>query len=209
MIDVQHQVSSVGRKVADRTLEAGEARVVTIGQTYDATVDELWDACTNGDRIPRWLTPISGELRLGGRYQLEGNAGGTITECEPPHHFAATWEFDGNVSWIEVRVSDEGDGRARVELDHIALIEAHWDEFGPGAVGIGWDLAVMGLALHLTGDGAAPDHAAVEEWSVSDDGRRFMTEVGEAWCTADIAGGSDPDDARRRAAATIAAYTGG
>ncbi len=153
MIDVVHQINAVTRQVGDRTLEEGEARTVTVSQTYPATVEELWDACTNPERIPRWFLPVSGDLELGGRYQLEGNAGGTITECEPPQRFAATWEFGDAVTWIEVRVSDAGDGQARFELEHLAVIDAHWDEFGPGAVGIGWDLTLMGLALHL----AAPD----------------------------------------------------
>jgi uncharacterized protein YndB with AHSA1/START domain len=50
---------------------------VTITQVYAAPVEDVWDACTNPARIPRWFLPVSGELRLGGRYQLEGNAGGT------------------------------------------------------------------------------------------------------------------------------------
>lgn len=41
----------------------------------------MWDACTDPERIPRWFLPISGDLRLNGRYQLEGNAGGAITEA--------------------------------------------------------------------------------------------------------------------------------
>lgn len=34
-------------------LEAGEARTVTGRQTYDAQLDDVWDACTNPERIPR------------------------------------------------------------------------------------------------------------------------------------------------------------
>ena len=135
-------------------------------------VDELWDACTNPERIPRWFLPVTGDLRLGGRYQLEGNAGGTITECEPPHRFAATWEFGGDVTGSRCAVSDEGDGRARFELEHVALVDAHWDEFGPGAVGIGWDLTVMGLALHLASGGEPVDGEAVMAWTTSTDGPR-------------------------------------
>ena len=44
----------------------------------------MWDAVTSAERIPRWFLPISGDLRLGGRYQLEGNAGGEVLECAPP-----------------------------------------------------------------------------------------------------------------------------
>ena len=208
MIDVVHQINAVTRQVGDRTLEEGEARTVTVSQTYPATVEEVWDACTNPERIPRWFAPVSGELQLGGRYQIEGNASGTVTECEPPHRFAATWEFGGAVSWIEVRVSDAGDGRARFELELLALVDAHWEEFGPGAVGIGWDLTVMGLGLHLGAPDGEVDHAAVEAWSASEDGLQFMTLSNEGWRDADIASGTDPAVAAPAADRTLAAYTG-
>jgi len=46
MIDVIHQINSVRRQVGTRAIEAGEARTVTISQTYNASIDELWDAGT-------------------------------------------------------------------------------------------------------------------------------------------------------------------
>ena len=206
MIDVAHQINAVARRVEGRTLEAGEARAVVVSQTYDATVDELWDAVTNPERIPRWFLPVSGDLELGGRYQLEGNAGGTITACEPPNRFAATWEFGEAVTWIEVRVSDAGDGRARFELEHVAPVEEHWTEFGPGAVGIGWDQGLIGLALHLGGTEQV-DAGEFMAWTMTDEGLDFTRRAGESWYEADVASGSDADDARRRADNTITAYT--
>src|SRR5438874_10538967 len=107
MIDVVEQINAVERRVGGRALAAGEARVVTVSQTYRAEPGDVWDACTSPERIPRWFLPVSGELKLGGRYQLEGNAGGTIERCDPPHGFAATWEFGGEVSWIELRLYPE------------------------------------------------------------------------------------------------------
>ena len=44
-------------------------------RTYETTIVDLWDAITSAERIPRRFLPISGDLRLGGRYQLEGHAG--------------------------------------------------------------------------------------------------------------------------------------
>ena len=108
MIDVDHQINAVRRTVGDRTLEAGEARVVTISQSYDTDAADLWDACTNIDRIPRWFLPITGDLRVGGHYQLDGNANGTILTCDPPREFTATWECGDDVSWIEVRIARRG-----------------------------------------------------------------------------------------------------
>jgi uncharacterized protein YndB with AHSA1/START domain len=187
-------------------LDAGEARSVIIGQTYDTDVDDLWDACTNAERISRWFLPVSGELRLGGRFHLEGNASGTIERCDPPKSFTATWEFGEATNWIEVRLSPEAGGGARLELEHIAPVDERWVEFGPGAVGIGWEMGLVGLAIHLA-SGFAVDRDEGERWVASADGRRFMTLSGERWRDADIAAGTDPAAARAAADRTIAAYT--
>ncbi|MEU5265287.1 SRPBCC family protein [Amycolatopsis sp. NPDC021455] len=206
MIEVSHQISAVRRTLGDRVIEGKEARVLTISQVYDTDVDDLWDACTNPERIPRWFLPVSGELRVGGKYQLEGNAGGTVERCDPPKSFAATWEMHGGVSWIEVRVTPEGEG-ARFELEHVAHVDDHWDQFGPGAVGIGWDGALVGLALHLSAPGTTVDPEAAMAWMMSPEGIRFMTASNEAWYEADVAAGADPAKARAAADRTLAAYT--
>ncbi|MEN3311750.1 MAG: hypothetical protein V7645_1079, partial [Actinomycetota bacterium] len=140
MIDVTQQINSVDRQVGARTLEAGEARTVTVSRVYDTALEDLWDACTNPERIPRWFLPVSGDLRLGGRFDIEGNASGAIEQCEPPRSFNATWEFGGATSWIELRLTPEADGRTRFALHHIAKIDDEiWAQYGPGAVGVGWD----------------------------------------------------------------------
>jgi uncharacterized protein YndB with AHSA1/START domain len=208
MIDVSQQINAVSRQVGTRVLEAGQARTLTISQTYDASVDDVWDACTNPERIPRWFLPISGDLRLGGRYQLEGNASGQIERCDPPKSFAATWEYGGEVSWIEVRVSADGTGRTRFELEHTAHVDdERWAEFGPGAVGVGWDLGLMGLAIHLsTGQAVDPQQSAA--WAGSDEGTAFMSMSSRLWGDASVAAGTDEAAARAAADRTTAFYTG-
>lgn len=212
-MDVQHEITATRRTVGSRTLEAGEAAVVTVSRTFPTDLDDLWSVCTEADRIARWFLPVSGELRLGGRYQLEGNAGGTVTACDPPRGFDATWEFGGGVSWIEVRLAPEGPGdgdgdAARFTLTHIAHVDDdHWDIYGPGAAGIGWDLGLLGLGQHLgTGAGVSPEQA--EAWSASEEGRAFITASGAAWAAASAAAGMPADDAEARAARTVAFYTG-
>ncbi|WP_436530319.1 SRPBCC family protein [Actinoplanes sp. HUAS TT8] len=211
MIDATEQITSVRRELAGRTVEAGEARVLTISQVYDTGIDDMWDVVTVADRIERWFLPISGELREGGKYQFEGNAGGTITACDRPRSFDATWEFGGQVSWITVRLTAEGAERTRFTLEHVALIadgDEHWQQFGPGAVGVGWDSGLLGLAMHLSAPDAPRDNDAIMAWMVSEDGRRFMKLSSEAWAGADVAAGADPAVAGKQAAATYAAYTG-
>ncbi|MET7981661.1 SRPBCC family protein [Streptomyces sp. NPDC005281] len=208
MIDVTHQIDAVRRAVGTREYKGRTARVVSLGQVFDATAEDVWDACTGAERIPRWFLPVSGDLRLGGTYQLEGNAGGTIERCEPPLSFAATWEYGCDVSWIEVRVTPEG-GRTRFGLEHIAHVDdERWARFGAGAVGVGWDLGLMGLAGHLGSPGGFLDPDDSVAWMGSDEGRRFITRSSESWYEANVAAGEPEDGARGAADRTTAVYTG-
>jgi uncharacterized protein YndB with AHSA1/START domain len=204
---VTEQVNAITRRVGSRTFEAGEVRTVTIARNYDAAAEDVWDACTNPERIPRWFLPVSGELREGGRFQLEGNAGGRVERCEPPRSFTATWEYGGNVSWIELRLTATGDGGTRFELEHITPEGQIWTDFGPGALGVGWDLALLGLTLHLT-TGASPDPQTALRFPASEEGRRFIEASSRGWCQAAIADGADPADATAAADRTFAFYTG-
>ena len=207
MIDVTQQISAVRRQVGTRVLEAGEARTVTVSQSYNATVEDVWDACTNPERIPRWFLPITGDLRPGGRYQLQGNASGTIERCDPPRSFAATWEFGGQVSWIEVQLMARPEGGTQLVLEHIAHVnDEQWAEFGPGAVGIGWDMGFMGLAVHLS-SGQSMDPQEGMAWATSAEGREFMTLASQRWCDASVAAGTGEAAARAAAGRTTAAYT--
>ena len=208
MIDVVQEINAVQRQVGSRVLDAGTARTSTISRSYDVGVEDLWDACTNPERIPRWFLPVSGDLRLHGRYQLEGNAGGTIERCDPPNSFAATWEYGGDVSWIEVRLVPEPNGRTRFELEHVAHVDdERWAQFGPGATGVGWELALLGLGLHLS-CGTRVDPKEFEAWSSSAEGVEFMTLSSQRWGDASVDAGTDEAAAQSAAARTTAFYTG-
>jgi uncharacterized protein YndB with AHSA1/START domain len=207
MIDVKSQINAVRRTIGSRTLEAGEARVSTISQVYDTDRADLWTVVTDPDRIARWFLPITGELKEGGHYQLTGNAGGTITRCDQPHGFDATWEFGGMVSWIEVRLTEE-EGGTRFELVHIGHVaDELWDEYGPGATGIGWDQGLLGLAQHLSDPAGAITPETALTWMLSDEGKELTRRSSDAWAAAAIAAGDDPAAARRRADTCYAAYT--
>lgn len=204
--DVVRLTGAVTRKVEERDHDGRPARVVIAQRTYDADIDEVWDAITNAERIPRWLMPISGELKLGGRYQLEGNAGGEILRCEEPTALAVTWEYGGDVSWLEVQLTATDDG-TELTLEHMAHVNEHWGEYGPGAVGVGWDMALVGLGEHLdTGGSITPEESMA--WLMSDNGKEFVKLTSAGWGQAAIEAGDDEADARSQAENTRAAYTG-
>jgi uncharacterized protein YndB with AHSA1/START domain len=193
MSDIVDQINHIRRQVGSRTVPEGDARTLVLRRTYDATVEDVWDACTDPERIGRWFLPVSGDLKLGGHYQLEGNAGGEILRCEPPQLLKVSWLFgeDSGFSEVELRLTAEDEAeRTTVELEHVAVVPPEmWDQFGPGAVGVGWDLMMLGLGLHLSGD--TIDDLAT--WQESDEAREFMTRSSEAWGEAYGASGAPSD----------------
>lgn len=183
------------------------AKAVIASRVYDTDVADLWNALTTPERLPRWFLPVSGDLRLGGRYQFEGNASGTITECEPNRRLAATWEYGGNVTWVTVALTPEAGG-TRLELEHVAIVDPKWGRAGSGGVGIGWDLSFMGMARHLDAPEAIRPPEGAPEWMVSPEGKDYIRAVSDAWGQAEIAAGIPADEALPAAEMMRQMYTG-
>ena len=192
----------------DRGLHSGtrdgqEVRVLVVEKRYDAERPQVWNAVTTAERIARWLAPVSGDLVLGGRYQLEGNAGGTVERCEEPELLEVTWEYAGGVTWVVVTLTEDGAG-TRLRLEHTAPVdETVADEFGPGAVGIGWEMGLGGLRLHLADPEAPRPDPDYRDPAYP----AFVRASGSAWARADAAAGTDPERADAAAERCIAAYT--
>lgn len=208
MIDIVNDIEAVQREVGSGRIAAGEGRAVRLRRTFDAPIEEMWNALTTPERITRWFLPISGDYRVGGRYQLEGNAGGEILSCDRPHRFRVTWVYGetadpGAVSEVEVRLAPAGQGSTTLELEHTAIVpDEMWGEYGPGAVGVGWDGGLLGLALHLRGKSIG-DPAA---WQLSAEGRDFAARSSAAWGAASQAAGADPAVVAKNVANTTAFY---
>lgn len=207
MIDVTQQIGAVRRAVRSSTRDGQPTKVVVAAQTYPSPVDDVWAALTDPDRLARWFLPVTGDLRVGGRYRLEGNAEGQVLACDPPRRLEVTWEFGGQLTWVDVELAPEGDG-THLRLCHAAPVDTQrWEQYGPGAVGVGWDLSLMGLHLHLTTGEPVPTEE-FQAWSTSPEGTEFATRASGSWAEAAVAGGEDPDQAHAAADRTTAFYTG-
>ena len=206
MIDIVREIEATQREVGSGRLGDSDARAVQLTRTYDAPIDDVWDALTNPDRIGRWFLPISGDYRIGGRYQFEGNAGGKIVSCDRPERLKVTWEMgdpSGPASEVEVRLTRAGEGTT-LRLEHTAIVPAEfWDQYGPGAVGVGWDGGMLGLSLHLRGESIADPIA----WQISQEGLDFSTRCSVAWGAANAASGADQTVVATGVANTTAFYT--
>ena len=76
-----------------------------------------------------------------------------------------------------------------------------WD-----AVGVGWDLALMGLGRHMD-SGAPVDPRQAAAFTASPDGADFIRAAAAGWSGAAVADGDDPGSAQQAAARVVAFYT--
>jgi uncharacterized protein YndB with AHSA1/START domain len=214
-MDVKAQLGAVARGIETKEVDGVLSFVQTLSQTYSSPIDYVWDAVTRAERIPRWFLPVSGDLRLGGHYQLEGNAGGEIRSCDPPSAGSAgytlTWGPGmGEPAIVHVRLTALDAASTRFELENIAAVDSipdgFWEQFGPSATGMGWDSALLGLASYFGGGGISPEEG--QAWLATDEGKSFLRGSADAWAREHIASGAEPDTANAAATTTYYMYTG-
>jgi len=197
VIDIVEHINAIHRQVS----QTGEEVRVVLQRSYTAEVEDVWDALTDPERIRRWFLPISGELKVGGSFQLEGNAGGEILECEPPDRFKVT--FGGPTSFVEIRLTPGPDETTNLQMDHSVPA----DFGGPAGalyVGPGWDGALLGLALYLTGQLGEDDDPA--EMANSPEVLKFSEHSVQAWVKAIRASGLVGEEELRAAAEASMAH---
>jgi uncharacterized protein YndB with AHSA1/START domain len=204
MIDIARHLAAIHRHVATRPTDSGEVVSVLLRRTYDATVADVWDAVTDPDRVKRWFLPLSGDLRVGGTFQLEGNAGGDILTCEPPRLLTVT--FGGPASVVVLRLAADGDDGTVLELEHTVPIEMAGSGAGALYVGPGWDGAFLALGLFFEGEVTDDPVAA----ATSPEGLEFSRRSVQAWVTTvEQSGTAGPDEIAAATAASLAQFAPG
>lgn len=209
MNDLIEELEKAQRTVGTRPIQAGSGRTVQLHRRYDASVQDVWAACTDSSKLGQWFLPVTGDLRLGGHYQLTGGARGEITGCKPARRLSATWLFGddpippADIGLVTVELDPISNTVTELRLEHAAVVdEARWHTYGPGATGVGWDLALLCLALFLRGSPAADPEA----FQASPEARAFTTRSSQEWSVAHEASGATPAEARDAAARTAAYY---
>jgi uncharacterized protein YndB with AHSA1/START domain len=206
--DVIHQIGAVTREVTEREHEGKSRRVVAAARTYATTPEDVWEAITRPERLARWFSTVTGDLRLGGRFRTK-DVSGTVTACRPPRMLAVTWEAWGDVSWVEVQLSPAPNGGTLLKVEHILsgrlFDRLHWSRFGAGATGVGWELWLLGLDRYVATDSSVD----LKRWPASVEGKDFVKQASDDWCRAEIAAGERSAKANKRAARAYAFYSRG
>jgi uncharacterized protein YndB with AHSA1/START domain len=204
MIDIITELNAINRAVGNRQLADGEGIGVVLRRRYPAPIDDVWDALTDPDRLRRWFLPISGDLRVGGTFQLEGNAGGEILTCDPPTRLKATW--GGPASVVELRLSADTAEETTLELEHTVPLVFAGSGAGALFVGPGWDIGFLGLGRFLRGE-VVDDPVA---WENTTEVQQYSKQTIEAWTAAvESSGTATAEEITAGAEAARAQFTPG
>jgi len=103
----------------------GTRGAVRVEDVYDTDIDDLWEACTNPERLARWMARVSGDLRVGGSihavFTSTWTGPGRIDVCEKPHHLLVTMEpGTSDEAQIEAWLTKDG-SRTRLVVEERGL----------------------------------------------------------------------------------------
>lgn len=198
MFEMLAELDAIRRTVAHGE---GETVVVTLTRTYDAAADDVWDALTDPERLARWFSPVTGDLRLGGTFQVEGNASGEILRCDRPAWLSVT--FGSPESVVDLRLSAAGE-RTTLELAHTVPLAMAGSGAGTLYVGPGWDGAFLGLGIYLRGAAVGDPRAAANAPEVLE----FNTGSVDRWTAAvESSATATPEQLAEARAVAVQQYT--
>ncbi|NUR24406.1 MAG: hypothetical protein HOV83_00875 [Catenulispora sp.] len=138
----------------------GTRGAVRVEDVYDTDIDDLWEACTNPERLERWIAKISGSLQIGGSihavFTSTWTGQGRIDACEQPHHLLLTMEPDTpEETQIEAWLTTEGT-RTRLVIEERGLPLERLPFHGSG-----WQAHLEDLARSLEGNA----HTGAQAWN--------------------------------------------
>jgi uncharacterized protein YndB with AHSA1/START domain len=190
-------LAAVERSMGRRDIPAGSARTAVLKRRYEAPIEDVWHAITTPDRVDRFFLPLTGDLRVGGSYELQGNAGGKILACEAPTLLRLEWtplDGRGYSDQVEVRLAPDGPDATWLELEHASIADVFRNdpETGCYGVGTGWEGPMHYLGEYLRG--VLPDRPSTEWYSFDEaEELRIAGKRGTEWARieADHARASD------------------
>lgn len=211
---VSEESNKLDRCVEAKTWDGKSCRAIVISRVYATDISDLWNAVTKPERIKGWFAAVDGDFREGGKYQIKGNAGGTINRCEEPRRIELTWEYGGDVGWVNISLASDDEHSTRLTIEHISqdvdsFLE-FWNKYGPGSMGVGWELALLGLEQHLNkgGETFKPFSMSEEEWMGTEEGQGFVRVSSDGWVDASMKFGTSEEAATAAGKQTVAFYTG-
>ena len=136
-------------QVLGRIERDGDVVAVVFDRHYATTPDDLWQACTDPERLARWFAPVTGDLRPGGRFTIHFDDADTpqcrIVTCEPTTRLVWEWPIRDVATVVTAYVTADGEG-SRLVLRHERLTSTQVAGYAAG-----WDTYVRSLEAHVAG----------------------------------------------------------
>lgn len=123
-------------------------RLVSLRRTFAVSIDELWSALTEPERVRRWFSPAKIEPRVGGRIEMEGYDGSSMMEgmirvFDPPRVFEYDWVSRHQTSIVRYELEPDGAGT------RLTLTEQRLTDVATERRTAGWHLHVERLDAYL------------------------------------------------------------
>ena len=133
---------------------------VRVEDVYATTIEDLWEACTEPDRLARWIADVSGDLKVGGGFTARFTSGwegsGRVDVCDRPHRLlVTTWEDEAQDQESTIEATLEAvAGGTRLVIEERGMPV---DQLA--AYGAGWQVHAEDLASHVAGQERDADDA--------------------------------------------------
>lgn len=129
----------------------GGKAVVRMEDRFDTSIEDLWSAITDPERLARWIARVEGDLKLGGefyaRFTSTWEGPGRVDICEPPRRLLVTMEpGQDEETVIEAILTPDGDHTRLVVEDRGLPVDVAPDH------GAGWQAHIEDLAAYLAGE---------------------------------------------------------
>lgn len=118
---------------------------------YDASLDEVWSAVTDPERLARWFGRWSGDPTTGTvKVVMSAEAGTepatvTIDACEPPRRLAVTLNSPDGPWPLELALTEQVTGTSLRFLHHLA------QPYDASSIGPGWQFYLDRLGAEIEG----------------------------------------------------------
>ena len=144
------QQDQAGQRLIGSLRTADGKLVVRMEDQFGTTIDDLWSAITDPERLANWVARVSGDLRPGGAIEATFTSGwegpGRIDVCKAPHRLLVTMSPGApDQTVIEATLTAMGTSTLLVVEERGIPID---DAAGHGA---GWQVHIEDLGTHLAG----------------------------------------------------------
>jgi len=115
---------------------------LTLDFQYKTSIEKLWTALTDSDKLAKWVMPNDFQPVVGYRFQFrnepneywDGIVDGEVLVVDPPNRLSYTWGTGDERHTVTWTLQDLGDGKVNLHLEQTGISGAQ----AMGGAKYGW-----------------------------------------------------------------------